>query len=329
MTIDWELLADTDPNAESLGLRVWLPVPGAGDEGKVPAVKATEDGYELVVQSGGGGGVSLGETSTTAYRGDRGKAAYDHSQVITGNPHGTTKADLSLGNVTNDAQLKIASNLSDLASAATARTNLGLVPGTDVQVYDADLAAIAALSPSNDDFIQRKSGAWTNRTPAQVWADLNTAAVTGSGTLKRTSNSTAKNADTVLATDSQLQFTAAANTDYEIRSMLFVTSNATADFKVGLTAPSGATFTCTVLGTGTGSSAIPGNHQQLGTLNATSDEIAAGCTTGGDGVLVEVRGIVEIAGTSGTVGIQWAQNTSTAVDTIVQARSFLHYRKIN
>lgn len=27
-----------------------------------------------------GQGVSLGETSTTAYRGDRGKAAYDHSQ---------------------------------------------------------------------------------------------------------------------------------------------------------------------------------------------------------------------------------------------------------
>ena len=31
--------------------------------------------------SGGGGGVELGETETTAYRGDRGKTAYDHSQV--------------------------------------------------------------------------------------------------------------------------------------------------------------------------------------------------------------------------------------------------------
>lgn len=34
--------------------------------------------------------------------------------------------DIGLGNVTNDAQLKIASNLSDLANAGTARTNLGL-----------------------------------------------------------------------------------------------------------------------------------------------------------------------------------------------------------
>jgi hypothetical protein len=36
------------------------------------------------------------------------------------------KADVGLGSVTNDAQLKIASNLSDLADAGTARTNLGL-----------------------------------------------------------------------------------------------------------------------------------------------------------------------------------------------------------
>ncbi|HGV3476268.1 TPA: tail fiber domain-containing protein [Klebsiella quasipneumoniae subsp. similipneumoniae] len=37
-----------------------------------------------------------------------------------------TKSDVSLGNVTNDAQLKIASNLSDLNNAVTARDNLGL-----------------------------------------------------------------------------------------------------------------------------------------------------------------------------------------------------------
>jgi methylphosphotriester-DNA--protein-cysteine methyltransferase len=44
--------------------------------------------------------LTLGETSSTAYRGDRGKIAYDHSQTI-GNPHQTTKADMGLGNVEN------------------------------------------------------------------------------------------------------------------------------------------------------------------------------------------------------------------------------------
>lgn len=37
--------------------------------------------------------LALGETSSTAYRGDRGKTAYDHSQS-TGNPHGATAADV-------------------------------------------------------------------------------------------------------------------------------------------------------------------------------------------------------------------------------------------
>lgn len=38
-------------------------------------------------------GLELGETSATAYRGDRGKAAYDHSQEI-GNPHETSIGDI-------------------------------------------------------------------------------------------------------------------------------------------------------------------------------------------------------------------------------------------
>lgn len=42
--------------------------------------------------------LAIGETASTAARGDRGKTAYDHSQV-TGNPHGTTAAQISgLGN---------------------------------------------------------------------------------------------------------------------------------------------------------------------------------------------------------------------------------------
>lgn len=40
------------------------------------------------------------------------------------------------------------------------------------QPSSTDLTAIAALTPSNDDVLQRKSGAWTNRTPAQLATDL-------------------------------------------------------------------------------------------------------------------------------------------------------------
>lgn len=58
----------------------------------------TEGGYTEISSR-----IALGETSETAYRGDRGKIAYDHSQTQ-GNPHNTTKENLNLGNVVNERQ---------------------------------------------------------------------------------------------------------------------------------------------------------------------------------------------------------------------------------
>ena len=46
------------------------------------------------------GGIVLGETSDTAYRGDRGKLAYDHISK-TDNPHQVTATQVGLGNVPN------------------------------------------------------------------------------------------------------------------------------------------------------------------------------------------------------------------------------------
>lgn len=45
--------------------------------------------------------LALGETFATAYRGDRGKIAYEHSQTRSGNPHNVSKTDVGLGNVDN------------------------------------------------------------------------------------------------------------------------------------------------------------------------------------------------------------------------------------
>ena len=76
--------------------------PATGESGKIYIAIDTNltyrwGGSSYVVMSSS---LALGETSSTAYRGDRGKIAYDHSQT-TGNPHGTTKTDIGLGNVEN------------------------------------------------------------------------------------------------------------------------------------------------------------------------------------------------------------------------------------
>lgn len=47
------------------------------------------------------------------------------------NPHQVTKAQVGLGNVTNDAQLKVASNLSDVADKAASRVNLEVYSKTE------------------------------------------------------------------------------------------------------------------------------------------------------------------------------------------------------
>lgn len=64
--------------------------------------------------------LALGETSSTAYRGDRGKIAYDHSQLTSGNPHNVTKSDVGLGNVDNTADAdKNVLSATKLTTAAT------------------------------------------------------------------------------------------------------------------------------------------------------------------------------------------------------------------
>lgn len=82
--------------------------PQTGETGKIYIAKDTNKTYRW---SGSAyteisASLALGETSSTAYRGDRGKAAYDHSQLESGNPHNVTKSDVGLGNVTNDKQMK-------------------------------------------------------------------------------------------------------------------------------------------------------------------------------------------------------------------------------
>lgn len=68
------------------------------------------------------------------------------------------------------------------------------------QNYDSDLVAIAAITPSNDDVIQRKAGAWANRTMAQVKTDLVLAkGDVGLGSVDNTAD-TAKPVSTATAT---------------------------------------------------------------------------------------------------------------------------------
>lgn len=71
-----------------------------------------------------------------------------------------TKATVGLANVDNTADADKPVSVAT-ASALAAKQNL-----------DADLTSIAGLTPAADNVLQYKSGAWANRTPAQLKTDL-------------------------------------------------------------------------------------------------------------------------------------------------------------
>lgn len=98
------------------------------------------------------------------------KITYDTKGLILS---GTAATTADVNDSTNrryvtDAQLVVVGN--------TSGTNTGDQSLAGLQPLDSDLTAIAALTPTNDDVIQRKAGAWTNRTIAQLSADLGIAA---------------------------------------------------------------------------------------------------------------------------------------------------------
>lgn len=100
--------------------------PATGETGKIYVDTTTNKTYRW----GGSSYVeisaslALGETSTTAYRGDRGKIAYDHSQLVTGNPHNVTKANVGLGNVENKSSATIRAEI----TKANVTNALGFTP---------------------------------------------------------------------------------------------------------------------------------------------------------------------------------------------------------
>ena len=112
--------------------------PQTGEDGKIYIAEDTNlqyrwSGTQYVEISPS---LALGETSSTAYRGDRGKIAYDHSQT-TGNPHGTTAAQVG---ARPDTWMPSAS---DVGAVPTSRTVNGKALSRNISLTASDVGARA------------------------------------------------------------------------------------------------------------------------------------------------------------------------------------------
>lgn len=120
------------------------------DTSSYPTVQAVKDW--VTSQMSSIGNLMLGETSNTAYRGDRGKTAYDHSQTTSGNPHNVTKTDVGLGNVTNTEQAPI-THVGDsthlTTSDKTAIAKIGTIEG-NLSDLEEGLSSVATSGSYTD-----------------------------------------------------------------------------------------------------------------------------------------------------------------------------------
>lgn len=103
---------------------------------------------------------------------------------ITAESTARASADTTLQtNITSEASTRASADTT-LQTNITAEASARAAADASLQPLDSDLTAFAGLSPSNDDLLQRKAGAWTYRTLTQVKADLAIASgdVSGLGT---------------------------------------------------------------------------------------------------------------------------------------------------
>ena len=94
----------------------------------------------------------------------------------------TARASLGLGslatasNISNanwsGTDLSVANGGTGASTASGARTNLGLVIGTNVQAYDADLTTIGGLAKTNGNFIVGNGSAWVAESGSTARASL-------------------------------------------------------------------------------------------------------------------------------------------------------------
>jgi hypothetical protein len=124
---------------------------------------------------------------------------------------------------------------------------------------------------------------------------------------------------TAQSLDPDLQATLNAGLYYIVISNIIYNGDSTADWKGGIQAPSGGSFTGTIRAQAAGATATSGS---IVTDVQTGTGFVAGCIGTGTSLTALIIGVL-YTGTGGQFGLTWAQNSSVATATTVKANSFI------
>ncbi|MDX2697018.1 hypothetical protein [Streptomyces ipomoeae] len=295
-----------------------------------------------------GKGIAESDTSYRTYF-SNGTSPASASWVQIPNSSSTFNADLDL---TSGKQLNIGSSASTASIAIVNPTT-----GTDALSLRVTGDTASRYLLDTDGAMSWGPGGGT--TPDTTLARTGTAALTITGALTTTSNLTVggnlsvtgnlavtgigarsyvrKTADesvtssTTLQNDNELVLAVSASATYFFRVWLMATdaTDANGDIKFAFTFPTGAV--CHFSGKGPHTllaSGAFGDGEYIARNTATSGSTVAsyGLTTSVIGI--ELTGLLIVSGTAGNLQLQWAQNTSDANATTVQAGSFMTLERI-
>ncbi len=125
---------------------------------------------------------------------------------------------------------------------------------------------------------------------------------------------------TTIQDDDELFIGVDSKSKYSFEVNIDLTSSSVPDFKWKFSSPAGTVGSYVVSG------ARFGGGQ--GGLQVGNIDVELNLAILDTGSTVLISGIIETGNTSGTLTFQWAQDTSSAVDTIVKANSFMVVTKI-
>lgn len=155
----------TDANTTQSARNMRLNLTGTSGGARVLNVPAIEKMY--VVNNG------LADACTVKVSGQTGVAVpAGKTMLLFNNGTDVVNAITHLASLTLATDLAVADGGTGASDASTARTNLGLVIGTNVQAYDAGLADIAGLAVTDGNFIVGDGTNWVAESGATARTSL-------------------------------------------------------------------------------------------------------------------------------------------------------------
>lgn len=195
------------------------------------------------------------------------------------------------GTLTAEVQALTSANISDFAEVVRDTMGTALVAGTGVTITPSDPGDTITVASISTGLVVAAAAKSADGTPV--------------------------NNSTTLVADADLTLAVAANSVYLVRARLYVTSNTTADVKFQFDGPASATGDFDFMGVNLPSNLAIALGSPTNIVNCEATDV------------FQVTGVIRTGATAGNLALSMAQNTATAVNTILKKNSWLETTKVS